>query len=925
MYQHLFATACLLTAQGRFHSVCVERDEDIEIISDKTTRYIQVKTRSNPLLFKDIEGALKRFSLLRDEHQSNKRSGSAQFIFVSNVAPSDALLRRLDDEPLKDDVSIVWPDGLRGPQPEDIPPAWRDILAAVEWCIFTAEQLHLRLIASESLVWKVAAHAALAASGTAPYEDHTFVAEELPALFEQILIQLQEFPEPLQHYRPLQDQPPLEAEAHLRVICGFSGSGKTSWAAQMAAHSAAGCVYYDTAGTPDAALAGALVRESAAQLRLPHVSLEKILLPGATGLQSLRALDEALSRAILPPYLIIDNAQNLAADTLYQISGATRHVRLILLSHPVPMVAELEARTGVTREDLKGWSLEDVAAEASAVGSRGSIATMERLRQLTSGYPLYVQGAARLAVTQYGGDLSELCTSLERGIHPVATPQEAILARTFEILDIAERDAVAFLSLSDVPLGRDEASLLLRDCMKVEEASGWRMLRQLRMYGFVQISVGGSVRVHDALRILGKLYLQSNGAEAIKKGCVSLRSIFFWSLHERKDISRLGAFARLLASMNDLEPLIELIGEELFHEMGVMPEVVDAMERALVAGELSPDQQYWAHDGIVFAAMKHGGGVTARDVAQRSLRSMEELVAQGHIAERQQGSLWMKKMLFEAENRNVEGVLQALRKAEEVLPNDREYLRIYEYNTAHALFWLGRYDLAEELTEPLIREYYKEVGVSPDLVVGVKQDVLRATLAQGGADWQDIKHLADCLELLALTRQKQGAMEGLARIHAMRFYQIVGAVDSVVRTGLDVADGFVRRNDFVGARQVMEEHVLPFIREYRLISKFLDARSLYAVILAYSGDINEAEREMERLAPLVDDAPPEMQKQISMQKKLIAELRITGGPTQWQLPQALTKSDPLKGAFERQFAKPGRNEPCPCGSGRKFKKCHGAS
>ena len=27
--------------------------------------------------------------------------------------------------------------------------------------------------------------------------------------------------------------------------------------------------------------------------------------------------------------------------------------------------------------------------------------------------------------------------------------------------------------------------------------------------------------------------------------------------------------------------------------------------------------------------------------------------------------------------------------------------------------------------------------------------------------------------------------------------------------------------------------------------------------------------------------------------------------------------------FERDFAKVGRNDPCPCGSGKKFKHCHG--
>jgi preprotein translocase subunit SecA len=30
------------------------------------------------------------------------------------------------------------------------------------------------------------------------------------------------------------------------------------------------------------------------------------------------------------------------------------------------------------------------------------------------------------------------------------------------------------------------------------------------------------------------------------------------------------------------------------------------------------------------------------------------------------------------------------------------------------------------------------------------------------------------------------------------------------------------------------------------------------------------------------------------------------------------------GTFQRQMPKVGRNDPCPCGSGKKYKKCHGA-
>ena len=43
----------------------------------------------------------------------------------------------------------------------------------------------------------------------------------------------------------------------------------------------------------------------------------------------------------------------------------------------------------------------------------------------------------------------------------------------------------------------------------------------------------------------------------------------------------------------------------------------------------------------------------------------------------------------------------------------------------------------------------------------------------------------------------------------------------------------------------------------------------------------------------------------------------------------LTNGIPIKnhGKFIREIAAdlPGRNEPCPCGSGKKFKKCHGGT
>jgi preprotein translocase subunit SecA len=46
-------------------------------------------------------------------------------------------------------------------------------------------------------------------------------------------------------------------------------------------------------------------------------------------------------------------------------------------------------------------------------------------------------------------------------------------------------------------------------------------------------------------------------------------------------------------------------------------------------------------------------------------------------------------------------------------------------------------------------------------------------------------------------------------------------------------------------------------------------------------------------------------------------------PREQNLVYSAGESGPA-GPAKREVAKVGRNDPCPCGSGRKFKKCHGA-
>ena len=441
----------------------VERDEDIEIATGAQRVYVQVKTRSAPIMPSDIDDVLRRFSQLRREHAEGQREGGARFVIIVNSAPSPALGAQIQSNGIPDDVSIHWPGHTLANAPAVLPPAWSGVPEAVQWCIAAAETLPFALLTPESLVWKLAGRVLLAASGGGPNADHAFRVESLPALFEQLLIQLQDFPSPPVHYRPQTDEPRLDADQRVRIICGFSGAGKTSWASQAALHTSEKCAYFDVGDMPGPAIATSLVRELAARLveQAPG-ELQRILLPGATGGESLRALDTFVGQQELRPLIVLDNAHRVPADSLRGLADITTHLRFVLLCQPSPAVQELEVRLGIARESLLGWDIDAVAAEVDGVGGRGSAATYERLRMLTAGLPLYVQSAAKIATSEYGGDVAQLCIELDAQTNTVETAQEIILARVFDALPATIRDVVAVLSLSDIALENVELKTLLR-------------------------------------------------------------------------------------------------------------------------------------------------------------------------------------------------------------------------------------------------------------------------------------------------------------------------------------------------------------------------------------------------------------------------------------------------------------------------------
>jgi hypothetical protein len=132
----------------------------------------------------------------------------------------------------------------------------------------------------------------------------------------------------------------------------------------------------------------------------------------------------------------------------------------------------------------------------------------------------------------------------------------------------------------------------------------------------------------------------------------------------------------------------------------------------------------------------------------------------------------------------------------------------------------------------------------------------------------------------------------------MKFYSLSSAPYSMVRIGQQIAADFLATGDAVGARMAIEQHVLPVIEHARLADLMVDVRAQYAVILARTGDGEKARSLMRTLEAY--DVNAEMRAHLRRQSELIETI-----------------------AQARHQRKIGRNDPCPCGSGKKFKKCHG--
>ncbi|MEZ9744149.1 dsDNA nuclease domain-containing protein [Vibrio splendidus] len=903
LYQHLYAVACLLLAPSTdVDTVSVELDEDIELVTVHKRIYVQVKTRSKPIIPSDISGALERFEDIRKEHNKEIRKGKASFVIVANQKAGVKLQKTIDEYELPSDVAFLSPFDSNEYYPE-LPPAWKSIEEAAAWCIAESSKINFSILSPDSLVWKLAGLVQLAATGSSLNRAHAFHINDLSVLFEQLIVQLQDFPAPPEHYLPQTMEPSLTSNDRVRIICGLSGSGKTTWAAQAALHSAELCAYYDVGDLPGPSLASTLVRELAARFATTNRdNLQKVLLPGASGFEALKAFDTFIKEQEATLLLVLDNVHRIPVDNLREILDATKQIRLVLLCQPNDNIRELEAITRLNREALLGWDIDTIATAVDALEGFASAQGYEQLRAYTGGLPLYVQSAAKIAVSDYEGNVDALCRDLKQQENTVETAQEIILARVYQGFEPIIKESIALFSLPDVGLYMDEVTTLLTETLNISQRGATTLVRKMRATGIIEIFGNQTLKVHDAVRAIGLQHLELVEPEKFNKALQTLKELLVTSLYETRDTSRLSLLTQVYIKLNDTVTLIDLSGQEMFHEMGISVDLLTSLETALTSDNLEPIHKFWALDSLLFSELKEG---RHENIPQR-FEAMETLLAEFQFGYSEETAYIMKKILFSAEHKDEQEVYRLVERARTSIP-DKKHERIFDYNYAIALWKLKRFKDAESLCQKVIEGYYDLLGISPQEVFGRNSDDLWGIINKPQDVQDDLKHLADALELYAQIQDAQNKIAPFSRIHSMKFYNMAQAPESMVRVGQDLADEFVGRKDYIGAREVMEQYVLPVVRESGLVSRLVQVRSQYAVILALGGLFEEASAEMTRLSPYFDGLTHLQRLEVESQSNYIAQLAHRASMV----------------TIKQTFSHVGRNEKCPCGSGIKFKKCHG--
>jgi hypothetical protein len=899
LYQHLFAAGCLLKGLGgKIDAIVVEQDEDLEIIAGGRHLYAQIKTRADALYESELETFFVRARELALVHANKTRPGRAEIWIITNGNVSSGLAARLAAEGIG-----IWSPHLISRDEPLLPPPHVDVTASFQWCAEAASGIELSRLSPQTLVWKLAAVVAYYSAGLEL--SHTIKTLQLADLFELFATQLHRFPEPPASYRAQEDEPVFESEARVMLMVAISGAGKTAWASYSALHSGAVIVYFDAAGLPDPAVPGALLREVIAQITArTRLSGRDMIQPGASGVDGLRAVDVLVRGASVRPTVVLDNVHTLRPETAKSVVAAMGSCRWVLLGQPSPNTAELETHLGIEAMTLNGWSVVTVATEFASAGAPIEPEIADRLRNITGGVPRFVVNAAVLSARFYSGNARTFCETVEASANTTRTAQEVILRTTFAHLSQNAQLASALMSLARFPLSELECLELLsvHESLKSKARAAGAVI-DLKDWGIVQRLLSGALVMHDAFLLVAGAVFEGFAPELQRAAMEMLAAVVEKGIAPGQ-VGRLMVYCRILPKIGRTDVLADVASSlsEHIHEHGRTGDLQMVLENVLTSADVSTMDRFMVADTLALWEFYRPG----KSDFTRLLRLMEQLASETNLGPECRSRLAMKQVLEAASKHDIAGIKTlentALEGAETPLVR-----RIVKYTAAVAFYVAEKPQETIDITKKLVEEYYEVLGLTRERVFARSPQLLAEELGSDVDTMDELKRLADVLDLMARALNHLGLESGLCRLHAMKFYQIAHAPVSLMKVGQDVVDEMLRLlKDPQEARRVIETLLLPIVSEYRLLEYVVPVRGQYAVVLAYCGEIQAARRLIRELEAfrVMGDRKAELEDQ-----RLLIE--------------KIARSQRAEIKMGEASKKVGRNDPCPCGSGKKYKKCHG--
>lgn len=873
LYQHLIGVMCLLSAADIGIQVfSSERDEDVEIVTENATYYLQVKHLSVALAPADVSGALARFEALRTLHRDGVRSGVPQFFFVSSSEVGPKLASQVASSVWPSDVAVVTPvspsDSLHFSVFPDIQQQWT---AAVN----AASQVDWSRCSPETLVWKLAAIIQALSAGVFSDLGHSLKRSALPDLFEQISLAVDHLPPPPSPYRPHEIDPGLRSLARVRMIVGVSGSGKTAWASEAARHSASLVVYARATETTGRDFASWIAGHVAANLLAGRKDiLVDALRPGSRGTETLRVVDAALREVGRSVVVVVDDFHHLDTGLVVDSVRATKHIEWLLLSRPFGALSNVVTELGAVLEELPGWSERTVAEVMLSRGVKATPIATSEVRRLTGGAPMLVENIAGLALRWSGGNLSGFVEHLLEGVHEETTTLEMVVQRDVTS-QLSEEARLALGSLSCIRASLPwkvvvDVVQAATGCLPAPAAQAARMLVDWRV---VRPTGSGWVMLHDSFRTVGSTLRGLVGPDKQKAVAAVLKSAY-QEMRSKKPLTldHVADYLRAVAELGDVETAADVATglDEWWREYGLVRDVEAALQLAFDTGVGSIHDRFLLADSLTFLRLEERDrtGATQWYIKLREIyRSLPDPSEEDH------GRVLIKRVLLAGLDNNLGEAVKVMQDAKGMsFDMGSGGGRALRYNFALVAFGAGRYRVVEEGMESMIGEYICGLGLEFKDVLFANPDDIEARLPPGDHT-DDFRHIADCCLLLGQSTARLGEAVSFEYVWAMKFYDMANAPSSAIKAAIEVADMYLwNLSDPRASVAMFEGSLIPLVKRRGLTGWVPEVHSLYAIALACVGRHAAAIEEMSAVEPFESSMPPQDQAVTRRRRRMVMGL-----------------------------------------------------